>query len=282
MTRKDPGKTANTERSKLLASAKKLGAKVADDAQIDDIRRAINEKLGFPDDNAENPAGQTDEIANIIVDNPDAVAGELTNLPSDFRTNIPNLAPNGRWEGKRARIVRTRTGHNDMAGAIFRWNGWPTIIPIEVACDVAWPIYEAIRECRGTRASVRQVEHPTDPGKVNNVVETTKYDKYPYQFLGVTPGTEHLPESALEYVLDQYAEDFPGYSLRMWRQLCALFELSDPRCGIKPGMMQEEEIKVRRNALHAELNLPMGANKGIRARIRDEKRSEYRMPARAA
>jgi len=169
-----------------------------------------------------------------------------------------------------------------MSGAIFNWNGYPCIIPIDTVVDIPWPIFEIIKNCVGMEMEIRQEDDPHDKGKVRNIKEIEYFDKYPFQFMGVTPGTEDLPESPWEYTLDAYVEDFPGFSVRMWRQLCILWEINDKQAKIVPGVEPDEEIRTRRNAIHYLLNLPQGAEAGMRRRVRNEKRVDIGLPAMAA
>lgn len=281
------------KRQDLLKAAKTLGVAIENTMTADDLRAAINAKLGVPtdfqqDDDAKQPETTerqdrvTDSMAAVVNQaGPDAIATATGPVLAESNS-IPNLTPNGRWEGKRAKVIRTRTGHMDMGGAIYRWNGWPTIIPINEEVDVAWPIYEIMKNTIGTNVSVRQKIDPDKPARVENIIERSQYQKYPFSFLGVTPGTEHLPESPWEYTLDVYVEDFPGFTVRMWRQMCVMWEMSDRECGVEAGMNPDEEITVRRNAIHYKLNLPMTEDRELRARVRNQKRAEIGMTAKAA
>lgn len=278
--------TKQPDPGQLLRSARMLGIKgLKEDSPVDEMIAAINEKLGNADsdfDDQESQDQRTASVADALATHgPEIIATESGATPAP-PGSIPNLFPTGQWQGRKARIRRLKTGNNDIGGAIFRWNGWPTIIPIDTDVDVAWPIFEIIKNCRGMKMTIRQEEDSRDRGRVKNIQEPSYYDKYPFTFIGVTPGTEHLPESAWEFTLDQYVEDFPNFSVRMWRQLCVLWEIDDAQAGIKPGLAPEKESELRRNAVHYHLNLPTDANREIRLRIRNEKRSEIGMPAKAA
>ncbi len=278
-----------TTNSELLKAAKTLGTtSVNKNTNKDDLLAAINNVLGNPTGagkselNAEQQAEITESFAAVVNKaGPESVATKSGPVKAGAR-DIPNLSPNGQWQGKRARIKRTVTGHQDIGGALFRWNGWPTLIPLDREVDVAWPIWEILKGTVGVRVEVEQVEDPRDKGKINNIINQSKYNKYPYQFMGVTPGTEHLPESAWEYTLDQYVEGFEGFTARMWRQLCALWEMNDKDSGIKPGMGPEAEVEARRNAVHYLLNLPQTDDRDVRAAVRNEKRADIGMEAKAA
>lgn len=274
-----------SDRNKLLAAATKLGCPgVGPRSTADELRAAIAEKLGdvqIPGASEEQANRVSDSYAEQIADDSMEVAGATGPVTAPAH-NIPNLTPTGKWQGKRAKILRVKTGVADMGGAIFRWNGWPTLIPLDVECDVAWPIFEIIKNTVGLRAKIQQEVDPQNPAKVNNRVITSKYQKYPYQFLGVTPGTEDLPESGWEYTLDEYVNDFEGFTLRMWRQLCTLWEIADAEAGVKPGMNPDEELTVRRNSVHFKLNLPMEVDRSVRLRVRNQKRADIGMPAKAA
>lgn len=268
----------------LLTAAKTLGIKgVNTNTPNPEIQAKINAVLGSPDLGDDDQRKQTNEsiVTSVAMHGEEAVAKETGAVLAGAR-DIPNLSPTGAWHGKRAKIKRVKTGHNDMGGAIFKWNGWPCIVPIDKAVDVAWPIFIIIQGCTGMNMEITTEEDPRDKGRVKNVKNITYFDKYPHQFMGVTPGTESLPESPLEYVLDQYVEDFPGYTVRMWRQLCILFEINDQLANIVPGAGPEKETKARMNAIHYQLNLPQGADLVMRKRIRDERRDDIGMEAKAA
>ncbi len=264
-----------------LTAARMLGIKgLTKDSTEDEIRQAISVVLGEPDlGNDDQNAEKTDSYTAVIAKHGEEAIASATGAVKTSAQNIPNLSPTGVWNGKRARIRRVKTGHNDMGGAIFNWNGWPTIIPIDLDVDIAWPIYEIIQQCTGMEMEITQEEDPKNKARVRNVKNITYFDKYPYQFKGVTPGTEHLPESPWEYTLDMYAQDFPDFTVRMWRQLCILWEITDEQAKIKPGVGPEKEIETRRNAVHYLLNLPQGVEGAVRQRVRDEKRSDIGMKA---
>ena len=267
-----------TNKRDLYNVAKTLGiAGVTRTTSRADLETAINEKLGnapIAEDATPGP-----DYARVIAQHGTEALATETGPAMAKPQDIPNLSPTGTWQGKRAKLKRTKTGHNDMEGAIFNWNGYPCIIPIDMPVDIPWPIYGIIQQCRGMNLEIRQED---DGKKVMNVKDISYFDKYPYQFMGVTPGTEHLPESPLEYVLDMYVEDFPDFTVRMWRQLCILFEINDETAEIKPGVGPEAEIIARRNTVHYLLNLPQEVDQAIRERIRDEKRGDIGMEAKAA
>jgi len=267
-------------KQQLLQIAKTLGLTSVDRTmKVDDIRTAVNAKLGIVDSADDQQNQKAESLSRVVLQHgKEAIATESGAVTAQPR-NIPNLSPSGQWEGKRARIRRVKTGHNDMGGAIFNWNGWPTIIPIDQTVDVAWPIFGIIQNTVGMKMNIRQ---ETVGDKVNNVKDITHYDKYPFQFLGVTPGTEDLPESAWEYTLDAYVGDFKDFSVRMWRQLCVLWEINDAQANIKPGTDPDEESIARSNAIHYHLNLPQGVDLETRQRVRNEKRQDIGMEAKAA
>ena len=273
-------------KQELLTAAKALGITgVNKNTPNDDIEAKIHAVLGTPDlgvnDQADRDERTDSYVAQLAKHGEEAVAKE-TGAVVAASQNIPNLAPSGRWEGKRARIRRLKTGHNDMSGAIFKWNGFPCIIPIDVVVDIAWPILEIIKTCVGIELTVTQEEDARDKAKIHNKKNVTYYDKYPFTFLGVTPGTEHLPESPYEFVLDAYVDDFKGFDVRKWRQLCIQWEISDAQAQIKPGMAPDDEIEVRRNAIHYMLNIPQSDDLEYRKRVRDQKRGDIGMTAKAA
>lgn len=266
-------------RNELLKTAKTLGiSSVGTSSSKEELRAAIQAVLGEPDSAADQASNDqvTDSIANVVAKHGEEAIATATGAVLAGANSIPNLSPNGKWEGKRARVLRTTTGQNDMGGAIFNWNGWITIIPIDTPVDVAWPIYEILKETVGVKVRVTQEQ---DGEKIKNVMHKTEYRKYPFQFMGVTPGTENLPEHAWEYTLDQYVEGFKDFTVQMWRQLCVLWELTDSGIGLGPGVSPTEEVKIRENAIHAHLNLPYGVPRETREVIRDQKRVNIGMKA---
>lgn len=240
------------------------------------IMSKIAEVLGKPAIQEDGEEVSESLLNTIITAGPDTVAKESGPVLHRAQ-NIPNLTPTGVWHGKRARIKRPKTGTNDMNGAIFNWNGLICIIPIDVEVDIAWPIYEAIQLCNGMRMKIRQEEDPRDAAKVQNIKEIEYYRKYPYEFIGVTPGTEKLPESPWEYTLDMYVDHFPGFTIRMWRQLCILWEITNEVAGVRPGMKPRDEIRQRREAIHFDRNLPLSEDIALRMRVRNEKRADIHM-----
>ena len=270
-------------KQELLKAAHGLGITGVNlNTRKDEIQSKINAVLGVPDLDTHDQDHQVEAIVATVAKHGEEAVATETGAVTAIGRNIPNLAPTGKWQGKRARLIRTKTGQNDMSGAIFNWNGWPCIIPIDVQVDIAWPIFEIIKMCRGMLLDIELRVDPQNKGRVHNIKHIKYYDKYPFQFMGVTPGTEDLPESPIEYTLDMYVEDFPGYTVRMWRQLCILWEINDEQAKIKPGIGPEKEIESRRNAIHYALNLPMETSLEIRQRVRNEKRADHSMEAKAA
>src|SRR3990172_9072330 len=110
-------------KQEYLAAAKVLGLKgLSMNSNLDELRSAVNAVLGLPDLTPTDQSNQqTDQVATIIAKHGhEAIARPTGPVVAPFG-NIPNLAPTGIWEGKRARIRRVKTGHNDMGGAPFNW-----------------------------------------------------------------------------------------------------------------------------------------------------------------
>jgi len=276
----------------LLATARVLGIKsVNSNSTLPELRKAVNEKLGVPDlgTHDDDPTvsqdlkdKRTDSYAALISASKDVeVATDFVASPPET-LDIPNLAPTGRWGSRRARLKRTKTGHNDMSGAIFNWNGYICIIPLDVVVDVPWPILNIIRNCMGMNMEIRQEDDPRDKGKVMNIKEIQYYEKYPIQYMGITPGTEVLPASPWEYTLNEYVNGFENFTVRMWRQLCILWEISDSEAKIKPGVGPKDECITRCNAVHYRLNLPLEASADLRERIRGERWVDMGLTEKAA
>lgn len=277
--------------AKLLETARLLGCKGVDkNTKKADLEAAIAETLGISTDSTAFP--MTDEqVSKRIESDADLITkhgegaiakptGAVKVVPGT--ESIPNLSPTGIWQGKRARIRRIKTGNNDIGGAIFRWNGYPLIIPIGVEVDIPWPFLNIIEDAVGMTLTIDQEDDPNNKARVINKQTKEFYQKYPIEMRGVTPGTENLPESPWEYTLDQYAAGFEGFTTRMWRQLCILWEISDADAGVKPGMDPEQEDQARSNAIHFKLNLAKTDDPRVRDQVRNAKRSDIGMASKAA
>jgi len=276
-------------REKLLTMVRALGEKPSEDATEAELQSEIDRVLGEPniqigsdEENAQANANQQGAVATALAKHGEQAVAKSTGAVLANSGNIPNLSPTGIWQGKRARLKRTPTGNNDMGGAIFGWNGYPTIIPLNQTVDIAWPIFIVIQNCVGMDMEITSEEEQKNKTRIIKKTNITYVDKYPIQYMGVTPGTEQLPESPWEYTLDMYVDDFAGYSVRMWRQLCILWEISDAQAEVKPGISPDKEAEQRSNSIHFKLNLPKDAERIVRERVRDQKRSDISMEAKAA
>jgi hypothetical protein len=105
-----------------------------------------------------------------------------------------NLTPNGKWGGRRHRIVLPRPDNTIAAAESFQWNGKaPFYVPFEEPCDVPEPIYHQIKD-------LKRVQVKTEPNGGDGEL-TTQFSQpsAPYSYLGVTPGTADLCGSMTEW-----------------------------------------------------------------------------------
>ena len=132
----------------------------------------------------------------------------------------PNLTSLRRWEGKRYRI--RALPQNQQAGGSRRipvpWEGDVFLLDPKLPYqDVPAPVFYNIADSQAKQLILNWNAQTKEMDRVWHV-----YARFPLQFLGVTPGTEHLPEDLREWLQrdaiahDNYADEGRDTLERVW------------------------------------------------------------------
>lgn len=144
--------------------------------------------------------------------------------PSTARLRTPpNLRSVIGWGGKKYRI-RAMTQDESRGGSRkfpVLWEGEAFIVdPNQPYQDLPAPIYHNLRDAQSMDLTTKW-----DSQKALMEHRWTKYPRFPFETLGVTPGTEHLPESLRDwYIADArahelYANEDKDSLERIWKAL---------------------------------------------------------------
>lgn len=259
----------SNDKQLLTKTARAMGITIPHSLGIDDIKKRIADKLGnlgwnqLDETDAEPEAKDraVEGAIETLTRSEFAGASYPTRLP---RAGVlPNLLPfMNPWGGKRMRIKRVRR-ENDQKILFIHWNGYPFVLGIDAEyADVPMPHYNNLMNTRGQKLEQKRVKDETSGLTIwDNVWHEHEY--MPIQSLGVSPGTEHLPESLKHYIYQMYVEGFPGFNNRMWSQITRngynykdySNKPGEEHLNIRVGMALEEQIRVRRQTILDRLNI---------------------------
>lgn len=135
----------------------------------------------------------------------------------------PALTGLTRWEGKRYRI-RALPQDQQRGGARripVGWEGEVYLLDPKLPFqDVPAPVFQNLAD-----SQARQLVLTWDPNKKETERVWHAYARFPIQFMGPTPGTEHLPESLSDWLQrdaiahDNYATEGREVLERVWGML---------------------------------------------------------------
>lgn len=113
----------------------------------------------------------------------------------------PYLGVDGRWGGKRHNlIVFTPPQNTELSSKYFQlgWEGRTLYFAYDTKLSMAHPYYEALKGCIVRKLTQRPIR---DDENIQTGVENihSESQRFPHQYIGVVPGTEHLPESLCQY-----------------------------------------------------------------------------------
>lgn len=130
-----------------------------------------------------------------------------------FETRL-NLMPGRDWEGL-CHVVRVNapSDNTDTPKSVLGlvWEGISKIWPYNMPIFLPEPYWHALNDAVKTDLDTQDEYEPgTSKLKGTKRVET-KFHRYNFHYIGIKPGTEHLPKSALEYWQRQ-CEKTDGFS----------------------------------------------------------------------
>jgi hypothetical protein len=115
------------------------------------------------------------------------------------RMQRPRLAPGDAWEGKRQRVRVNRSKDEETHSAfVLYWNGAARAFPYDQVIDMPWPYWVHLRDIKVGKLFQDKVRD-ADGVWTSNTNREVFTPLFSYTDMGVTPGTEHLPESILHY-----------------------------------------------------------------------------------
>lgn len=115
------------------------------------------------------------------------------------RFQRPKLNAKDIWEGRRHRVrVHRGAGAEQHKSFVLYWDGEQRAFPYDDEIDMPEPYFNILKQAKvGT---VKQKPRIDESGKLIAIEDFDVYSpRYSFDYLGVTPGTENLPGSVLEY-----------------------------------------------------------------------------------
>lgn len=182
---------------------------------------------------------------------------EAAPTPKDGRTTTKpeNLSGFGRWTGRRHRVKMIRKDQQDTAkGVPIGWEGAGSIYAVYGApyVDLPEPHFNNLKNSVQDFFTVSAFVERGNIVREETGVESVQC--YPFEYRGVTPGTENLPGSLLEWY--QWEAERKDY-FRKFRQerleeifaeLYGYDPQKDPRSG-QDRMFRWDKTKVRKEIL---------------------------------
>ena len=171
--------------------------------------------------------GQSPSAEAAMTQRPDNVIS----LP---RLKRPRLSATDVWEGRRHRVLVNK-GRDDgeRISFVLTWDGCPRAFEYGKPIDMPEPYFNILKMAKD--GTVRQRSVKDEEGRL---VRMESYDvwtpKFAYNYMGVTPGTEHLPGSILEYWQNRakqanYFRDLAGRAGGRKALVQILSDISEPR-----------------------------------------------------
>lgn len=193
----------------LRAYCDRMGIKYAMNNTADTLRKKLKKALGEYNEVVEETG---DENTESSIDPKHAEAMGLTNL---------NLRSQGKWDGKRRKIVLHRAmDHESTFPQFFAWGRLHCYIPFGIEADIPYPIFNILKDTAGSRLIRRR--KTDEDGRIFFQEEWVPTQRFMYTDMGDDPDTMHLPDSMRDMVrrLFKVTDEFAGFSERQYRELC--------------------------------------------------------------
>lgn len=164
--------------------------------------REAGEKLGHhfgPNASSSFMRNKLLEVIGSSPEQPQPEPKKEIRLPKIINARRPGLAPGDKWEGRRHRVV-VHKGPDDgeKTAFVLYWNGAQESFPYGKECNIPEPFFNSLRNTTVKKLLQRPVKNAA--GELERM---ESYDVvtplFAYNYMGVTPGTEELPGSILEY-----------------------------------------------------------------------------------
>lgn len=249
-------KFADADLETLKAIAKDENIKLPGNCGAEYIRQRLNERMGDF--------------------NPTIEAAPQSPAPSNRTTVKPgNLTGYGRWEGRRHRVKMLRANQQDTAkGVPIGWEGAGSIYALYDApyVDLPEPHFNNLNNSLQTHFTVSAY---VERGKIiREDQNVTKVRDYPFEYRGVTPGTENLPGSLLEWYQweaerKNYFERFTQTRLEeIFAELYGFDPQKDPKTGLD-RTYRWDKAKIRKEVLRF-----LGVDYLAKGYVREEEEEE--------
>lgn len=231
-------------RQELRDCGKALGADFAPNTSEATMRAKLNEIIGQNDGKLPSVTG---EATNQPSPTPEQPTAKVINLP---RLTRPKLRATDVWEGRR-HDVKVFKGESDAMHQCFvlTWDGHPRNFPFDEVVHMPEPYFNILKTA--TNRLVRQRPVKDSDG---NLLSMESYvvasPKFSYHYMGLTPGTEELPGSILEYWQERakrnnYLQDVPGKPGGRQALIQILSDLTEPKGPEYYKDMTDQDILVQ-------------------------------------
>lgn len=156
---------------------------------------------------------------------------------------MPNLTSNGKWGGRMQRVRLNKLPNEDdnTPGLMLGWDGVPMYVFYDREVDIPEPYFHALADARGANISTRT--RTREGGGVSVTQVESPFQAHPFQHIGVTPGTEHLPRDIFDYWQTQ-AKKHDGFAGCTRHTLSLIYaSCTSRRVDSIPKDMDEDELR---------------------------------------
>jgi len=199
--------------AELRRACRHLNLEAASDATPEGLTRKLLAHFDKWDDDAGPIAAEPPKVKSKAKAKPQVVAETPAGvMPPDLRGLSRFRAPQGLsnlsgWKGRRYR-VRLQPRPKELGGnrkVPVPWEAETYMLDPRLPYqDIPAPVFYNLMD-----SQCRQLLMSWDANEKVMVKEWSTYSRYPIQYFGVTPGTEELPESALDwYIADCKANNW--------------------------------------------------------------------------
>lgn len=133
--------------------------------------------------------------------------------PSQSKVNPPvNLTPNGKWGGRRRRVLVPRPENTEAKAESWEWNGKAAYwLPYGEVVAVPWPIYCQMRDTKKRRPIQKKTPLPSGSVEITTAWE---FDPFVFNDQGDDPVTKDLPTSMTDFYQSLGYEQLARFSQR--------------------------------------------------------------------
>jgi len=223
------------ERDELVVFCDVLGVEYLPQNNAKALRKKLLEQLGR----------YTELLAGGTGDDKSAPAFEGEDLDVDELTSL-NLKAQGKWQGRRRRIVLHRAAdHVSTFPQFFAWADLHCYIPFGEECAIPFPIWNILDETTRGQRLIRKRRVDED-GRIYYEEVWVNSQRFMFSDLGDDPETAHLPRDMHEQFrwMHHKTDSYDGYSLQQFKDMCRMLKVPLTQDNVRTYKMADYKRRI--------------------------------------